>query len=174
MEKEITFVIGGCRSGKSAWALDQADKIKGTNKYFVATSVPLDDEMQERVDTHQKERGPDWQTIEEPVKIHEIIRNYSEKADVILVDCLTLWVSYLMLQALDAQQIKKQVTTLETALNQSSCPVFLVSNEVGLGIVPDNSLARQFRDLAGFVNQRMAATAHRVTMSVAGIAVKIK
>ncbi len=174
MKHEITFVIGGCRSGKSSYALHQADNISGKNKYFIATSVPTDTEMEERVHAHQKERGKDWRTIEEPVLIHETINQYSQKADAILVDCLTLWVSNLMVASTSQKDLESAVSLLETSLKKSVCPVFLVSNEVGFGIVPENKLARKFRDLAGLVNQRVAAAADRVVMTVAGIDVQIK
>jgi len=179
LKTEITFVIGGCRSGKSSFALNQANMIKGKDKYFIATSVPTDSEMDKRVEKHQLERGQDWYTIEEPLLIHERIDQYSKKAGVILVDCLTLWTSNLLFQSGDEAQFDemnfdKAVMDLETSLGRSECPVFLVSNEVGYGIVPDNSVARKFRDLAGFVNQRMAKIADRVVMSIAGIDVQIK
>jgi len=175
LKKEITFVIGGCRSGKSSFALDQANKAAKKDKYFIATSVPLDPEMEKRVEKHQKERGQDWQTIEEPVLIHEIINTYSEKAGVILVDCLTLWLSNLLLyHSYDVVGILEHLDQLEKALLNCQCPVFLVSNEVGLGIVPENRLAREFRDLAGMIHQRMAKLSDRVVMTIAGIAVEIK
>ncbi|MCP4673001.1 MAG: bifunctional adenosylcobinamide kinase/adenosylcobinamide-phosphate guanylyltransferase [Desulfobacula sp.] len=179
MEKNITFIIGGCRSGKSSFALDQANlelssKDKGKMKIFIATSVPRDSEMEKRVKKHQHERGNEWHTIEEPVKIHGIINEYSKNASVILVDCLTLWVSNLLLNSCDDAQLDKAVKKLEDSLESCRCPVFLVSNEVGTGIVPENKLARQFRDYAGFVNQRMAKKADRVVMTIAGIDVQIK
>ena len=174
MEKINTFVIGGCRSGKSSFALDQADSIKGNNKYFIATSVPTDAEMKKRVKKHQQERGDHWHTIEEPVLLHETINEYSSTADVILVDCLTLWASNLLFYSYTPDQIETAITDLEASLDQCNCPVFLVSNEVGTGIVPENTLARQFRDLAGLVNQRMAKTVDRVVLMVAGIDVQIK
>ncbi|MCF6246296.1 MAG: bifunctional adenosylcobinamide kinase/adenosylcobinamide-phosphate guanylyltransferase [Desulfobacula sp.] len=174
MKHEVTFVIGGCRSGKSSYALNQADKIAGKNKYFIATSVPTDMEMEERVHTHQKERGEDWNTIEEPVLIQKTISRLSQHADVILVDCLTLWLSNLMLASTSKKDLEIAVSHLEDALKKSVCPIFLVSNEVGFGIVPENKLARKFRDFAGLVNQRVAATADRVVITVAGIDVQIK
>lgn len=174
MNSKVTFVIGGCRSGKSAYALNQANRLNSRQKYFIATSVPADPEMEKRVDAHQKERGEDWHTIEEPVLIHEKIDQYSRAAGVILVDCLTLWVSNLMLQSTAFERVETAVALLEEALEKSNCPVFLVSNEVGLGIVPENMLARQFRDLAGFVNRRMAKKADRVVMTVAGIDMQVK
>jgi adenosylcobinamide kinase/adenosylcobinamide-phosphate guanylyltransferase len=185
----ITLVIGGCRSGKSRVALAAANQIrkiqvkadpvksgqiKNRQKIFLATSVPKDPEMDRRVALHQAERGQDWQTIEEPIMIHETIENASKTADVILVDCLTLWTSNLLFAQYDEPQIMEAVSLLIAALAQSACPVFLVSNEVGYGIVPDNSLARQFRDTAGLVNQKIAAMADQVILTVAGIEVPIK
>lgn len=179
MENKITFVIGGCRSGKSSFALDQANMVKGKDKYFIATSVPTDSEMDKRVEKHKKERGQDWHTLEEPLLIHEQIDQYSNKACVILVDCLTLWTSNLLFQSGDEVQFDEAIfdeaiIKLENSLERSKCPVFLVSNEVGYGIVPENQVARKFRDLAGHVNQRIAKIADRVIMTIAGIDVQIK
>lgn len=174
LKDKVTFVIGGCRSGKSGWALERADEIQGNRKIYVATSVPTDPEMQARVSSHQAERGENWLTVEEPLNIHETIANCSKTADVILIDCLTLWVSNLMADSRDEIQIKESADLLIKALDACRCPVFLVSNEVGMGIVPENALARKFRDLAGFVNQQVAKAADRVVMTVAGIAVTIK
>jgi len=180
----ITLVIGGCRSGKSRYALEAANQIKadpakphqvtGGRKVFLATSVPRDPEMDKRVAAHQAERGQDWQTIEEPIVIHETISQASKTADVILVDCLTLWTSNLMFAEYDEPGIMNAIRLLIAALQQCYCPVFLVSNEVGYGIVPDNALARQFRDMAGLVNQKIAAMADRVVLTVAGIGLPIK
>jgi len=184
LKKNITFVIGGCRSGKSSFALYKANRVQankaqlnkgqGKNRYFIATSVPSDSEMEKRVGKHQKERGKGWHTIEEPVRIYEKINQYSPKASVILVDCLTLWASNLLFHSYDQARIDAAVKYLENSLEQCQCPVFLVSNEVGTGIVPENDLARQFRDIAGFVNQRIAKIADTVVMMVAGIDVQIK
>jgi len=167
-------VLGGCRSGKSAYALKQADKTEALPKYFIATSVPEDREMHARVAKHRAERGSDWQTIEEPVNLGRTIRENSSKASVILVDCLTLWVSNLLHACRAQDDIEQAIQDLETALEKAGCPVFLVSNEVGWGIVPENSLARRFRDLAGSVNQRIAAVADKVVLTVAGMDVQIK
>jgi len=174
LKKNVTFVIGGCRSGKSSFALDRANEIEGNNKYFIATSVPKDSEMENRVENHQNERGEDWITIEEPVYVHEKINQCSKKACVIIVDCLTLWVSNLMYHSYDQEGTIEAIQLLEKSLEQCECPVFLVSNEVGCGVVPENKLARQFRDFAGLVNQRMARAADSVVMTIAGIDVQIK
>ncbi len=170
----VTFVIGGCRSGKSGFALKEADSLAGAPKYFIATALAQDREMEKRVAKHRKERGEGWQTIEEPLLIHETIRTHSPGASAILVDCMTLWVSNILLQSPGSPDLTVYLEQLETALKNAKCPVWVVSNEVGLGIVPDNPLARTFRDMTGLVNQRMAGLADRVVMTVAGIGVVIK
>ncbi len=168
------LVLGGCRSGKSDFAKQVADHMARDKKIYLATSVPTDREMKKRVKHHQEDRGPDWATIEEPIRIHETIDRACAQAKVILVDCLTLWTSNLLLQETDEAGIMAAVDLLLTALNRSTCPVILVSNEVGYGIVPENSLARQFRDMAGLVNQRVAQAVDEVFVSMAGIPVQIK
>jgi adenosylcobinamide kinase/adenosylcobinamide-phosphate guanylyltransferase len=120
LKSEIIFVVGGCRSGKSSFALDQAGQIKGSEKYFIATSVPMDPEMEKRVETHQQQRGRDWHTIEEPVLIYESIDQCSNNADVILVDCLTLWVSNLLMHSCDQDHILRNIDMLVKSLDQ--CP----------------------------------------------------
>ena len=172
--KEIVFVIGGCRSGKSRHALETADRIAGNKKIFIATCVPQDAEMKQRVDRHQKERGQDWQTVEAPVHLPQAIIEYSRQADVLLVDCLTLWISNLLMETEDDELINERISNLKQSLASASCPVILVSNEVGAGIVPENKLARRFRDLVGTANQAIAAQADRVAWMVAGIPVTIK
>lgn len=172
--KEIVFVIGGCRSGKSRHALETADRIAGNKKIFIATCVPQDAEMKQRVDRHQKDRGQDWQTVEAPVHLPQAIIEYSRQADVLLVDCLTLWISNLLMETEDDELINERISNLKQSLASASCPVILVSNEVGAGIVPENKLARRFRDLVGTANQAIAAQADRVAWMVAGIPVTIK
>lgn len=170
----LTLVIGGCRSGKSRYALDAANAVSGSKKIFLATSVPEDREMEKRVHAHKAQRGDDWQTIEEPVNIHEKIAARAQTADVILVDCLTLWTANMLALEMDEAAVQKCMDRTVLALSRACCPVFLVTNEVGYGIVPENSLARRFRDMAGLVNQHMAKAADRVVLTVAGIAVTIK
>ncbi|MEA1969724.1 MAG: bifunctional adenosylcobinamide kinase/adenosylcobinamide-phosphate guanylyltransferase [Thermodesulfobacteriota bacterium] len=174
MKNKTTLIIGGCRSGKSSHALEIANHITGSKKIFIATSVPTDHEMEKRVTKHKTERGESWQTAEVPVKISEKIEKLSKQADVILVDCLTLWVSNLLFNNFKEDEIFQRVEVLRKSLENSACPVILVSNEVGAGIVPENKLARQFRDIAGFVNQKIAATVDSVIWTVAGIPVTIK
>jgi adenosylcobinamide kinase / adenosylcobinamide-phosphate guanylyltransferase len=169
-----TLVIGGCRSGKSRQALDLANSIEGGRKLFVATCVARDDEMRNRVQRHQQERGGAWQTLEIPVAIADGIADNSGRADVILVDCLTLWVSNLILGNDDPDGIAAAAEKLSVSVKNAACPVILVSNEVGCGIVPENRLARRYRDAAGLVNQRIAAACRQVVFVAAGIGWRIK
>ncbi len=170
----ITLVIGGCRSGKSDYALERANALEGHRKVFLATSVPRDLEMEKRVEKHVAERGSDWITREEPIDVDRVIEEESARAHVILLDCLTLWTTNLLLADLDGEAIAAAVNRLGRALSKSRCPVFLVTNEVGYGIVPDNTLARQFRDHAGMVNRKLAQVADEVYLTVAGIDLRIK
>jgi adenosylcobinamide kinase/adenosylcobinamide-phosphate guanylyltransferase len=170
----VTLIIGGCRSGKSRFALNAANAVAGRRKIFLATSVPRDREMEKRVQAHQAERGRDWETVEEPVNIHETIPAHAQTADVILVDCLTLWLSNMMAAGMEDSEIESRLNRTVQSFSGIQCPVFLVSNEVGYGIVPENALARRFRDLAGQMNQVMADAADRVVLTVAGQALQIK
>ena len=172
--KHIVLVLGGCRSGKSRHALERADALAQDQKVYLATSVPTDPEMEKRVARHQAERGPDWITVEEPLLIHEAISGAGKNAGAILVDCLTLWTSNLLFEGKSEDGIMAAVGLLVRSLTDAPCPVILVSNEVGYGIVPENGLAREFRDMAGLVNQRVAAAADEVILCVAGIPVQIK
>jgi len=172
--KEVIFVIGGCRSGKSRQALETAERMPGARKTFIATCIPHDAEMKQRVAQHQKERSLTWRTVEAPVQLSQAIIEQSRPADVVLVDCLTLWISNLMLELQDDRKILACLPDLTRALQAADCPVVLVSNEIGSGIVPENQLARRFRDLVGAANQAIAEQADRVVWMVAGIPVEIK
>ena len=168
-----TLVIGGCRSGKSGHAQLLAEKIRGS-KLYLATCVPRDAEMQTRVELHQQQRGADWQTLEEPVEIAAAIDRHGGAHAVILVDCLTLWTSNILLSPGGQPELATACRALVQSLANAQCPVILVSNEVGAGIVPENELARLYRDEAGRVNQQIAAAADQVIWMVAGIPVTIK
>lgn len=172
--KDILFVIGGCRSGKSGHALKAAECFGGEKKIFIATCLPHDDEMRNRVAKHRKERSRTWHTVEEPLRLPDSIVEHSRDATVLLVDCLTLWINNLLLETGNGVKILDQISALIHAIDTADCPVVLVSNEVGTGIVPENKLARQFRDLAGTVNQAVAQYADKVVWMVAGIPVTIK
>ena len=167
------LVIGGCRSGKSRQALELARAGEG-RRLFVATCVPYDAEMIARVARHRAERDDSWQTLEEPLDLPGVLSRQDAMDRVILVDCLTLWTSNLMAAGLDDAEIEARAGDLARLLAAAKGRVILVSNEVGGGIVPENKVARRFRDLAGLVNQRIAAACHRVVWMVAGIGVTIK
>ncbi|OEU47667.1 MAG: bifunctional adenosylcobinamide kinase/adenosylcobinamide-phosphate guanylyltransferase [Desulfobacterales bacterium C00003060] len=171
--KDTLFVTGGCRSGKSGFALGYAnDRFK--QKVFIATCCEKDKEMQQRIREHQKARGHDWQTLEVSTSLPEAVASRSGKADVILVDCLTLWVSSLMAKEGSQEEILAHTDALTHAICKAPCSVILVSNEVGCGIIPENRLARRFRDVAGLVNQKVSGCVDRVVWMVAGIPVPIK
>jgi adenosylcobinamide kinase/adenosylcobinamide-phosphate guanylyltransferase len=143
-------------------------------KIFIATCVPQDTEMKQRVARHQKERSQNWVTVEEPLHLPQAILENSPKADVMLVDCLTLWVSNLLMETDDEKQLEEMISQLIETLKKATGPIVLVSNEVGTGIVPENKLARQYRDIIGLVNQAVAKTAGKVIWMVAGIPVTVK
>jgi adenosylcobinamide kinase/adenosylcobinamide-phosphate guanylyltransferase len=171
-DKQIILVLGGARSGKSSWALRYAEETY-TSYLFLATAEVGDDEMAERVRLHQASRGPEWGLIEEPLDIAEALQSNIGDADIALIDCATIWLSNILLQkgreAVDAYEER-----LLKALSQRRQAVIIVSNEVGTGIVPEHPLGREFRDLAGILNQKLAALADKVIMTVAGIPIHIK
>ncbi|RJQ76851.1 MAG: bifunctional adenosylcobinamide kinase/adenosylcobinamide-phosphate guanylyltransferase [Desulfobacteraceae bacterium] len=173
MDCLTTLIIGGCRSGKSRLAVTMGDAMPARRKWFVATCQPQDAEMVERVRHHQEERGPDWHTIEAPLELTEAVAQHSGHNDLVLIDCLTLWASNLMMTCNDAA-IWHHVDQLCKWLGAPPCQVILVTNEVGGGIVPENAVARRYRDLVGRLNQQIAAASQRVIWMVAGIAVTIK
>ncbi len=171
--KEIVFVTGGCRSGKSRFALEFADS-HFEEKVFVATCEAGDEEMRTRIEQHQRTRGSDWQTVEVPTAIAEAVSSHRSKVDVILIDCLTLWVNNLLAEGGSQEEIFAHADAFIQAIDEARCSVILVSNEVGCGIVPENELARRFRDVMGLVNQKVAACADTVVWMVAGVPAPIK
>jgi adenosylcobinamide kinase/adenosylcobinamide-phosphate guanylyltransferase len=171
---EIAFFIGGCRSGKSRQALNAAEAMAKDQKIFIATCIPRDEEMRQRVDRHQKERNRSWSTVEAPLRLSEAIAAQNRDDCVLLVDCLTLWISNLLLKPETTEKIAAQINELVRVLKAADCPIVLVSNEVGSGVVPENKLSRDFRDLVGFSNQAVADCADRVLWMVAGVPVRIK
>lgn len=171
---KTTLIIGGCRSGKSSHALSLGEQSVGHRNFFVATCQPYDDEMKDRVQRHQKERRDHWQTVESPLGVVDAIELYGTEADIILIDCLTLWVSNLMMAHEHDHDVIKRISRLSDAIVSPPCPIILVTNEVGAGIVPENSLARRFRDLTGWCNQSIASVCTDVIWMVAGIPNPIK
>ncbi len=171
---KIIFIIGGCRSGKSRYALELGQQLSKQGRIFIATCRPRDEEMQQRVAKHQSERDPSWKTMEIPVQIDKAIDDGSQKSTILLIDCLTLWISNLLLGNQKLKAIVPHIDRLAHSLRNARGPVILVSNEVGTGIVPEHELSRLFRDAVGFTNQQIAACADEVIWMVAGIPVSIK
>ncbi len=165
---KLTLVLGGARSGKSRYAESLIAALPGPWAY-VATAEAGDPEMTARIAAHRSRRGSQWQTVEAPRALAAALQ--SCRSLPVLVDCLTLWLSNLLLADAD---IDAEVALLETALAAAKAPIVLVANEVGSGIVPEHPLGRRFRDLQGHVNQRIAARADRVVLVVAGLPLVLK
>jgi len=170
MGARTTLVLGGARSGKSAHAEGLAAGWTG-RKVYVATAEARDQEMRDRVALHQERRGRGWTTVECPVRLEEALRARAAEDTFLLIDCITLWVTNLLLGSHD---IGAAVKGLCGALPEMPGRIVIVSNEVGLGIVPDNALARLFRDHAGVANQRIAATVDEVVFMAAGVPMRLK
>ena len=169
---KITLILGGARSGKSSYALSLAKRYKKVA--FIATCQGLDKEMRERIRLHKEARPKHWQTFEEPKELKKLLGKINNSFDCIIIDCLTLLVSNLILAANSQEQIIEEVEEVLFILNKKKARIILVSNEVGLGLVPVNKLGRKFRDIAGKVNQMVAKNADKVFFIVAGIPLKIK
>ncbi len=169
----IHLVTGGARAGKSTWALAQAEASSAPTLAFVATAEALDDEMRERILRHRAERSSRWVTYEEPVALAALLPSLTEPA--IVVDCLTLWVANLLISK-DAvgEPAEDRIDALVAALGRVRVPMWIVTNEVGLGIVPGDPLSRRYRDLLGRCNQRVAAVSDRVSFVVAGLPLTLK
>jgi adenosylcobinamide kinase/adenosylcobinamide-phosphate guanylyltransferase len=180
----IILIGGGARSGKSRYALEKARGIAGTHA-FVATAQALDDEMSTRIRLHQEDRGDDFTTIEEPIELARAITG--AKFDVLVVDCLTLWLSNIMFakqqggtgafacQSTFSEACDHEIDALVEASRTTTQTVIFVTNEVGSGIIPtDHALARDFRDRAGILNQRIAAIADEVYFMVFGQPLRVK
>ena len=165
---KLTLILGGARSGKSRYAESLIAALPPPWLY-VATAGAADEEMAARISTHRARRGADWHTVEAPRHLVATLQKAGTMP--VLVDCLTLWLSNLMLADLD---IEAETAHLERALTAAAAPVVLVANEVGSGIVPDHPIGRKFRDLQGILNQRIAARADRVVLMVAGLPLALK
>ncbi|MCX5701177.1 MAG: bifunctional adenosylcobinamide kinase/adenosylcobinamide-phosphate guanylyltransferase [Candidatus Omnitrophica bacterium] len=169
---KITLILGGARSGKSKYALKLAGKYKKVA--FVATCQGKDKEMLERIRLHKEVRPKNWKTFEEPKDLVKLLVKIKDSFDCVIIDCLTLLVSNLILSGNKEESILKKIKELLLALNKGKTKIILVSNEVGLGLVPINKLGRDFRDVAGKVNQLVAEKASEVYFMVSGLALKVK
>jgi adenosylcobinamide kinase / adenosylcobinamide-phosphate guanylyltransferase len=172
MATEIILITGGARSGKSSYAEERAREL-GKRRLYIATAEANDEEMRRRIQQHKRRRGNDWVTIEEPLQVAETLLAQRTQTDCALVDCLTLWLSNLLLRY-NVQYAHEKVKQFVQTTRQLDFHLILVTNEVGWGIVPDHPLARQFRDLSGWANQLIAAAANDVVLIVAGIPMIVK
>lgn len=168
----IALVGGGARSGKSAFALALARSL-GERRGFVATAEVRDDEMRARIERHRRERGVDFETIEEPLELVGALSAIRD-VDVVVVDCLTLWLSNLLLRGEAPAGIEGQVEALRAGLAAAPFHTVLVTNEVGMGVVPETALGRAFRDVAGRAHQALAANADRLYLAVLGTVLRLK
>ncbi|MCF8482602.1 MAG: bifunctional adenosylcobinamide kinase/adenosylcobinamide-phosphate guanylyltransferase [Rhodospirillum sp.] len=167
----ITLVLGGARSGKSALA-ERIVAAHAGQRLYVATAQAFDEEMKARIAAHRDRRDSGWETVEAPMNLPAVLMARGKTPEMpVLVDCLSLWLSNLMLAE---RPEEPAISALEAALANSRAPVVLVSNEVGLSIVPDTPLGRRFRDAQGILNQRVAALAGRVILCVAGLPILLK
>jgi adenosylcobinamide kinase / adenosylcobinamide-phosphate guanylyltransferase len=173
MSARLIVVGGGVRSGKSAFALELARRL-GTRRSFIATAQAFDAEMRARIDRHVAERGAEFQTIEEPLALAPALARAD--AEVVVVDCLTLWLSNLLLRAPqpDLAPLEAEIDALAEQLKRRRQHVVVVTNEVGLGVVPESALGRMFRDLAGRAHQRVCAIADEIYLGALGCMLRLK
>jgi adenosylcobinamide kinase / adenosylcobinamide-phosphate guanylyltransferase len=169
---QIILVTGAARSGKSQYAERRCHEM-GERRLYIATAESKDEEMSQRIAEHRRRRGREWTTIEEPLELTEALIAQRGKIDCVLVDCLTLWISNHLIGG-DGRHALEKVEQLVATLPGLDFDIVFVTNEVGWGIVPDNPLAREFRDLTGWTNQRIAQAADEVILMVAGVAMTVK
>ncbi len=177
----ITLLLGGARSGKSSYAVKLAENCDG-HVVYLATGISCDEEMKRRIEKHKNDRPDSWETIEEPLDVENALKKVSESADLVLLDCLGFWVSNLLLhyqsQGKEDSQIEDMVLTrilnMVSMAEETELEMIVVSNEVGMGIVPEGPLGRLFRDILGRANQTVAAHAHKALFFVAGLPIKLK
>lgn len=167
----LILVGGGSRSGKSNFGLAVARRL-GSSRLFVATGQPGDEEMRARIRRHRETRGPDFQTVEEPLAIVEVLERTDGR--VVVLDCLTFWIANLLMAGMDAETVACRVEELAGVLELRRTPTVIVSSEVGLGLVPESPLGRIFRDVVGLAHQRLAGLADEVYFGVMGVMLRLK
>ena len=168
----LCLVLGGARSGKSRLALTLAGQ--ALPKVFLATGVPGDEEMAARIRRHQRDRDSSWETQEIPIDVSGWLKTHGSVYGTVVIDCLTLWLSNLLDSGIQSSQVPAHTDELMGSVRTVPGTVVLVSNEVGMGIVPGDAVTRQFRDLAGTMNQRVASAADAVYFAVSGLPLKVK
>lgn len=170
----ICFVTGGARSGKSTFALSLAEGYE--EKIFLATAEPFDTEMHERIERHRLERADAFTTLEEPLELGRVLRHLPSATGLVLVDCLTVWTGNLLYYSNQHGQagMERLIAEFLSVLEEPPCPLILVTNEIGMGIVPDNPLSRAFRDLAGTINQRAAALSTEAYLLCSGLPIRLR
>jgi adenosylcobinamide kinase/adenosylcobinamide-phosphate guanylyltransferase len=171
----LILVTGGCRSGKSGYALELAGGFEGP-RTFMATAQAYDDEMRDRIERHKRSRPPEWGLIEEPLAVIESLGTALQSSRTVVLDCITLWISNLVCARDDfgEDDARQAAAGLAARARASPAATILITNEVGSGIVPDNQLARRFRDCAGRANQEIARAADAVYLMTSGIALRLK
>ena len=169
---EKILITGGARSGKSDFAMSLANEF--SRKIFLATAQPLDEEMAERIEKHRLGRGTEWRTAEEPLELVEAMQKLSSETEIIVIDCITLWITNLLMRGAGNELVITRLDELAETVSSFPVPLIIVTNEVGSGIVPENKLARDFRDLAGLANRKLAVACNRVVFMVAGIPMLLK
>jgi adenosylcobinamide kinase/adenosylcobinamide-phosphate guanylyltransferase len=169
----IIYITGGARSGKSRLAESLAENF-GAPLCYLATGEPRDQEMAERIAAHRERRGSHWQTVEEPLRLSPALASVDGRYRAVLVDCITLWITNLLFHYDAVEPVLDEVAALAESFSTLKTPLILVSNEVGMGIVPEDALARSFRDLAGRTNQMLAEAADDVYVTFSGIPLKLK
>ena len=175
MNKKLVLILGGVRSGKSRYAQQIAGDV-GKRVLFLATAEAGDDEMKHRIARHKSSRPESWRTIEEQMDIAGASRKNAARADAVIIDCVTVWLSNMLMhnEKLSEKEMIKDIDKLIDSYEHGDATYIIVSGEVGMGIVPEHPLGRIFRDYLGLANQRLAAKADRVVLMVAGIAVDVK
>jgi len=170
--KKITLITGGARSGKSALAVEMARKYG--HRVFIATAEPFDVEMEDRISRHRAERGDLFTTIEEPLDPAAALARLPEGTQIVVIDCMTVWLGNLMHHMGDDTEIYPRIKRFLAALKSPLCGIIIVTNEVGLGLIPADPFSRRYRDLAGRLNQEIAKIADEVFLVACGIPVRIK
>jgi adenosylcobinamide kinase/adenosylcobinamide-phosphate guanylyltransferase len=175
MSKKLVLILGGVRSGKSRYAQQLASD-DGGSVLFLATAEAGDDEMKRRIAKHKSSRPALWTTVEETLDIASALKTKSKTADVVVIDCVTVWLSNLLLRenGITEDEVMAEIDKLLNVYKRGKASYIIVSGEVGMGIVPEYPLGRAFRDLLGLANQRLAAKADRAVLMVAGIPVVVK